>query len=71
MPLNSQFLINPIVLNSEIVTKALTHVNQKIKKAEKSEKNNKEESEVSEKTKEKQRAKRNSSNAGCVIDITV
>ena len=69
MPLNSQFLINPIVANSEIVTKALTHENSKIKKAYKSSKNNKEEEEVSERTKEKQRAKSNL-NSGRMIDIT-
>lgn len=73
MPLNSQFLINPIVANSEIVTKVLTPENLKIRKTNKSEKNDKEEEEVSERTKEKQRAKHNSANlnSGCMIDITV
>ena len=66
MPLNSinsQILINPVVVNNKIITKTLSSKNPKIKKLEKSENLTKED-EDSEKSKEKQRSK-------SLIDVTI
>lgn len=70
MPLSSQFPVNPIVVNSDVVSKTLVPENPKVKKMDKSSKNAKEEGEDSEKTKEKQRSKQDLSK-DTQIDVTI